>query len=85
MENIINKLGHSRLLEYFLIMWIVTLVAIKLIDRSMYYILVLTEKQKNWKKIQWFCLWLYHNIKIWIIMLFLIVFYIMFKKDLVDL
>jgi hypothetical protein len=48
MENIINKLGHSRLLEYFLIMWIVT-VAIKLIDRSMYYILVLTEKQKNWK------------------------------------
>jgi hypothetical protein len=51
MENIINKLGHSRLLEYFLIMWIVTLVAIKLIDRSMYYILVLTEKQKkNWKK-----------------------------------
>jgi hypothetical protein len=49
MENIINKLGHSRLLEY-LIMWIVTLVAIKLIDRSMYYILVLTEKQKkNWK------------------------------------
>jgi hypothetical protein len=50
MENIINKLGHSRLLEYFLIMWIVTLVAIKLIDRSMYYILVLTEnKKKNWK------------------------------------
>jgi hypothetical protein len=47
MENIINKLGHSRLLEYFLIMWIVTLVAIKLIDRSMYYILVLTEKQKR--------------------------------------
>jgi hypothetical protein len=47
MENIINKLGHSRLLEYFLIMWIVTLVAIKLIDRSMYYILVLTEKQKK--------------------------------------
>jgi hypothetical protein len=51
MENIINKLGHSRLLEYFLIMWIVTLVAIKLIDRSMYYILVLTEQKKNWKKI----------------------------------
>jgi hypothetical protein len=47
MENIINKLGHSRLLEYFLIMWIVTLVAIKLIDRSMYYILVLTEKKKR--------------------------------------
>jgi hypothetical protein len=65
MENIINKLGHSRLLEYFLIMWIVTLVAIKLIDRSMYYILVLTEKQKKeLEKIQWFCLWLYHNIKI---------------------
>jgi hypothetical protein len=37
-------------------------VAIKLIDRSMYYILVLTEKQKM-EKIQWFCLWLYHNIK----------------------
>jgi hypothetical protein len=50
MENIINKLGHSRLLEYFLIMWIVTLVAIKLIDRSMYYILVLTEKQKRTEK-----------------------------------
>jgi hypothetical protein len=49
MENIINKLGHSRLLEYFLIMWIVTL-AIKLIDRSMYYILVLAENKKNWKK-----------------------------------
>jgi hypothetical protein len=65
MENIINKLGHSRLLEYFLIMWIVTLVAIKLIDRSMYYILVLTEKKKELEKIQWFCLWLYHNIKIW--------------------
>jgi hypothetical protein len=47
MENIINKLGHSRLLEYFLIMWIVTLVAIKLIDRSMYYILVLTENKKR--------------------------------------
>jgi hypothetical protein len=46
-------------------MWIVTLVAIKLIDRSMYYILVLTEKQKELEKIQWFCLWLYHNIKIW--------------------
>jgi hypothetical protein len=55
MENIINKLGHSRLLEYFLIMWIVTLVAIKLIDRSMYYILVLTEnKKRTGKKIQWF-------------------------------
>jgi hypothetical protein len=63
MENIINKLGHSRL-EYFLIMWIVTLVAIKLIDRSMYYILVLTENKKELEKIQWFCLWLYHNIKI---------------------
>jgi hypothetical protein len=63
MENIINKLGHSRLLEYFLIMWIVTLVAIKLIDRSMYYILVLTENKRT-GKIQWFCLWLYHNIKI---------------------
>jgi hypothetical protein len=50
MENIINKLGHSRLLEYFLIMWIVTLVAIKLIDRSMYYILVLTEKTKELEK-----------------------------------
>jgi hypothetical protein len=50
MENIINKLGHSRLLEYFLIMWIVTLVAIKLIDRSMYYILVLTENKKRTEK-----------------------------------
>jgi hypothetical protein len=50
MENIINKLGHSRLLEYFLIMWIVTLVAIKLIDPSMYYILVLTEKTKELEK-----------------------------------
>jgi hypothetical protein len=50
MENIINKLGHSRLLEYFLIMWIVTLVAIKLIDRSMYYILVLTENKKELEK-----------------------------------
>jgi hypothetical protein len=58
MENIINKLGHSRLLEYF--MWIVTLVAIKLIDRSMYYILVLTENKKRTEKIQWFCLWFYH-------------------------
>jgi hypothetical protein len=48
MENIINKLGHSRLLEYFLIMWIVTL-AIKLIDRSMYYILVLTENKRTGK------------------------------------
>jgi hypothetical protein len=56
MENIINKLGHSRLLEYFLIMWIVTLVAIKLIDRSMYYILVLTEKQKELEKYSGFAL-----------------------------
>jgi hypothetical protein len=47
-----------------MIMWIVTL-AIKLIDRSMYYILVLTENKKRTGKIQWFCLWLYHNIKIW--------------------
>jgi hypothetical protein len=38
----------------------VTLVAIK-IDRSIIYILVLTEKQKKLEKIQWFCLWLYHN------------------------
>jgi hypothetical protein len=64
MENIINKLGHSRLLEYFLIMWIVTLVAIKLIDRSMYYILVLTENKKELEKYSGFVLWLYHNIKI---------------------
>jgi hypothetical protein len=55
MENIINKLGHSRLLEYFLIMWIVTLV-FKLIDRSMYYILVPTENKRT-GKIQFF-VWL---------------------------
>jgi hypothetical protein len=54
MENIINKLGHSRLLEYFLIMWIVTLVAIKLIDRSMYYILLTEKQKKELEKIQWF-------------------------------
>jgi hypothetical protein len=42
-------------------MWIVTLVAIKLIDRSMYYILVLTEKQKNWKKYSGFIMALSNN------------------------
>jgi hypothetical protein len=50
MENIINKLGHSRLLEYFLIIMIVTLVAIKLIDRSMYYILTEETKKRTGKK-----------------------------------
>jgi hypothetical protein len=76
MENIINKLGHSRLLEYFLIMWIVTL-AIKLIDRSMYYILVLTENKKRTGKIQALFTII---LKFGVIMLFLIVFYIMFKR-----
>jgi hypothetical protein len=76
MENIINKLGHSRLLEYFLIMWIVTL-AIKLIDRSMYYILVLTENKKRTGKIQALVTII---LKFGVIMLFLIVFYIMFKR-----
>jgi hypothetical protein len=50
MENMLNKLGHSRLLNIS-IMCDSYVIAIKLIDRSMYYILVLTEKQKkNWKK-----------------------------------
>jgi hypothetical protein len=56
-----------------------TLVAIKLIDRSIIYILVLTEKQKKLKKYSGFA-YGFTIIIIGVIMLFLIVFYIMFKK-----
>jgi hypothetical protein len=66
-------------------MWIVTLVAIKLIDRSMYYILVLTEnKKKNWKNTV-VLLMAYHNIKIWSNNALLDSILYNVQKDLVDL
>jgi hypothetical protein len=51
----------------------------------MYYILVLKNKKKNWKKYSGFAYGFTIILKFGVIMLFLIVFYIMFKKDLVDL